>query len=313
MNQTPVGTRLKMAPIIASILFTSLFIASCAPRESPLQRTSLVFDTSSTIGNAALGSNPNVPLGLPLVEDEGSQILISRPQYVLSWNKNTRLLNFAIWLLTATNLGYAQRPSHFSPDADLVRLAEETDPSIRAILPEEYEGSCFDRGHIVPAGDRTSNEVDDLATFVMSNVIPQSAYSNRVIWKHLESLDRHYVKGAARQLLIIAGPVIPRRPKTIGPYQDIPLPTASFKIVIALDNTLRKINPGREVMAVSIPNITSSNTDAIFDRETACADQHNLGELADRLFDANDWMSYRRSVRDIEWLTGISFKPLGID
>ena len=264
------------------------------------------------VGNVDLDKNPNTPLGRPTRTDGDTEIIISRSQYVLSWNFKTRLLNWAAWLLTAAQLGSAPRPQHFDIDPQLHAIEMDRTLPIRAVDPDEYEGSCFDRGHIVPAGDRTGSEKDDVATFVMSNVIPQSAYANRVTWKHLEVRNRHLVRTQKKRLLIIAGPVLSEKPYFIGPGKDIPVPVASFKIVVPLDDSGTRRAPEKAIVAVLIPNLTSRGTDATVDHDTACEDSRTIGKEPDDWGHPRDWMDYQTTVGNIEKKTGLSFRALGI-
>ncbi len=59
----------------------------------------------------------------------------------------------------------------------------ELPPAQRADA-SDYEGSGYDRGHMAPAGDFKRSLPALRATFVMSNVAPQTAQMNRNQWRN---------------------------------------------------------------------------------------------------------------------------------
>ena len=60
---------------------------------------------------------------------------------------------------------------------------------------ENFRNSGFDRGHLVPEGDMSFNEVALAESFFMTNISPQSPVSNRGGWKMLENEIRKRTKG----------------------------------------------------------------------------------------------------------------------
>jgi endonuclease G len=64
-------------------------------------------------------------------------------------------------------------------------LVSETD------LSEDYKGSGYDRGHMMPAADNLCQtpQIQD-ECFYFSNIIPQPHYSNAGPWKKIEILTR---------------------------------------------------------------------------------------------------------------------------
>jgi hypothetical protein len=87
--------------------------------------------------------NPNVRFGLPApakADPESREAyLLDRPQYVLSYNAETRTPNWVCWRLRAGDIGNVPRQP-FEPDPDLPR-------GIARVTPHDYDGSGFDRGH----------------------------------------------------------------------------------------------------------------------------------------------------------------------
>jgi len=62
------------------------------------------------------------------------------------------------------------------------------------VRPNDYTGSGYDRGHIAPSADRTCNEADNSATFLMSNMMPQVPELNRGVWGDLKEYCRELVQ-----------------------------------------------------------------------------------------------------------------------
>ena len=44
------------------------------------------------------------------------EVLISRNEYVISYNRSTRMLNWAAWKLEAADIGHVGRSNNFIPD-----------------------------------------------------------------------------------------------------------------------------------------------------------------------------------------------------
>ncbi len=102
----------------------------------------------------------------------------------------------------------------------------------------DYEGSGFDRGHLVASADRRATGIKNSETFLLSNMSPQRPNFNRGIWKKLEQEVRNLAKKFV-EVYVICGPLfdIEKPIKVIG--QDdknkivIPIPHAYFKSVLA--------------------------------------------------------------------------------
>jgi endonuclease G len=197
-------------------------------------------------------------------------------------------------------------------DPDLKTFEEQNADVIKAVAPTEYEDSCFDRGHQVPSADRDDDRESNRVTFFMSNIIPQTAFTNRIIWKKLENYQRDLIKqGTWEQLLILAGPIYHTQDYAIGPYGDIPVPTDNFKIIVPLEKQSGDLQVAGPAIAVIIPNITSQGLTPDTDQETLCLDSASRGAKASgRPY--SDWRTYQVTVKDIESRTGIDFSNWGI-
>ena len=176
-----------------------------------------------------INQNPNLLLKVPLTD--APEIILSREQYILSYNKFRRSPNWVAWKLESTQIGKSGRSNNFETDNDLENYLIQSSAPTRAVGPSDYKNSCFDRGHQIPSADRTDSLSNNEATFLMSNMIPQTSYLNRIIWEHLERHSRDLVQKQHKKLFIIAGPLYDKELGNIGPQKDIPIPSKNFKII----------------------------------------------------------------------------------
>ncbi len=198
--------------------------------------------------------------------------LMVKPQYILSYNRNTGTPNWASWQLNKSWLGSVDRQNNFRPDDTLPSGWER-------VAPSTYTGSGYDKGHVVPSGDRTRNVEDNSATFLMTNIMPQAPDNNRHTWEGLESYCRELVN-QGKELYIIAGPL---RSQSKLPKGKVTIPQSTWKVVVILNHPglgLRGVTTNTRVIAVNIPNKQGINP---------------------------NWKAYRLSVDELEDMTDYNF------
>ncbi len=135
-----------------------------------------------------------------------------------------------------------------------------------------YKKSGYDRGHLVPAGDRTGSKKVYEETFLTSNISPQEHEFNAGIWNRLEQKTRYYAK-RYDELYVVTGPVFKGNMDEIG-TENVTVPSAFYKIIYRQDN-----NDDGKILAFLMPHQASSKS--IYE--------------------------YVTSVDEIERLTGIDF------
>jgi len=167
----------------------------------------------------------DIDLPLPL-SDRAEQILV-RKAYVVSYNADTRQPNWVAWRLTREHAdGPVQRPMTAWHDDKEV-------PEPRAYY-HDYKNSCWDRGHMCPAGDNKWDSVAMYESFLMTNACPQNKKFNSGVWNQIEMDCREWAKRYG-EIFIVCGPIfLNQAHDTIGEH-DIPVPEAFFKVVVCLD------------------------------------------------------------------------------
>lgn len=232
---------------------------------------------------AAMANPANLFLGNPSEAgtSDKNNFLLEKDQFSLSYNNGAGEPNWVSWRLTKENLGEAPRKAKFSEDATL------PEGFIR-VTSKDYQDAGFDRGHICPHGDRTSNKVDSYATFVMTNIVPQSAQLNRQAWNQ-EEIYLRSLAASGHRIYIVAGPAGRGGTGAKGATDSLAggkvvVPAACWKIAVILPDKgtddLKDISGETRVLSVLMPNDAS------------------LGD---------EWAQYRTSVAEIEKQTGLHF------
>jgi endonuclease G len=259
------------------------------------------------IGDVPLSENLNINLGRPTALN-GSPIVISRSQYVISWNVETRSPEWVSWALKAESLGDVSRSNTFHIDKELDVVLR--DQNRKSVSPGDYRGTCIDRGHQVASADRTASEVDNQSTFFMSNVTPQSAFLNRRVWVSLERFIRRRIVALGERAYLITGSIYDSDSQNIGPDQDIRVPKSNFKVVVLTkDGSRFGRRSTSRFLVVNLPNVTSQGTNPVTDHRQACIDAGKTSKPEDTNLQAI-WRPYLENLVDIESLSGLSFEFL---
>ncbi|NND06175.1 MAG: DNA/RNA non-specific endonuclease, partial [Saprospiraceae bacterium] len=102
---------------------------------------------------------------------------------------------------------------------------------------EDYRGSGYTRGHLVPAADRAYDPEAMEATFLMSNVSPQIGAFNGGVWRELEENVRDWARNSG-ELIIITGPIFNAKPQKFG-NNRVAIPSHFFKVVLDVRNPMQ--------------------------------------------------------------------------
>ncbi|MDA1340567.1 MAG: DNA/RNA non-specific endonuclease [Verrucomicrobia bacterium] len=206
-----------------------------------------------------------------------TKYLIQKRQYALSYNDDTHQANWVSWSYTSDDTGSQARTDAWA--------VEELLPSGFLRIGTSTFGTPWDRGHMCPSADRTTNFEDNKQTFRMSNIIPHHANNNQGLWATFETYTRSLAAGG-NEVLIITGPS-EFNGNTIG--NGMQIPGSVWKIAVIAPNASssvpanQRLTSSSRVIAILTPNIGT----------------------AEGL--VNNWKSYRTSVEQIEQLTGFTF------
>lgn len=253
-------------------------VPNAVPDQTPAELPDEMRVNSAAIhlGEADPSKNKNLPYGLLTLTSNADSWIISRPQYVMSWNPKTRNLNWVAWLMNTAQFGSVGRQPNFTVDPDLKEYIADT--SIKAVTTSDYTGSCYDRGHQVASSDRQATREDNVATFYTTNIIPQTAFLNQIIWKKFEGDIKDWLTQASyKNLWVVAGPIYGSKLSYMGPDESIAVPNANFKAVFAWDDASK--DKPYLVKAVIMPNVLSNGEDPNEDPDRRCQEATSGGHV----------------------------------
>jgi endonuclease G len=230
----------------------------------------------------AVGPYPHLLMGNPSKAEADSakkdNYLHQKEFFALSYNNTNGTPNWVSWRLVKDDLGKAPRKLVFDTDKDLPN-------GFKKVTHKDYNGSGFDRGHMCPHSDRDKDLQSSYATFVMTNIIPQSPVVNQKTWAELESYCRSLVADGKKALYIVAGPAGRGGRGRFG-YKNliadgkVVVPDKCWKVVLVLEPGSTKVDQSSRVIAVIMPNDNNIKL---------------------------DWTDYRVSLKDVEGLTSYRF------
>jgi endonuclease G len=209
--------------------------------------------------------------------------LLDKPQYAVSYNRDLGRPNWVSWHLSSNWLGSTPRQDDFRADTTLPAGWYQ-------VQATDYSGSGFDRGHYCPSADRTDTVASNSATFLMSNMMPQSPDNNQGPWAALETYCRTLVS-QGNELYIIAGGSGSGGTGSNGGTTftvangHVGVPSQTWKVILVLPsasgNDVTRVTTSTRLIAVIMPNTQGIR--------------------------ANDWKIYRVSADQVESLTGYDF------
>lgn len=169
--------------------------------------------------------------GLP----EADQILYNR-HYVVGYSYYFRQAKWALEIVDS-DVTDVVREDNFRSD---YRVPEK----FRADR-EVYEGSGYNRGHLVASRNQIEDKVQNSETFLLSNMCPQKPKFNSGIWGKLEQAVRDLNNNdKVFETYVISGPlfyfdkdVIMMGDDVEGIDVTLPIPHAFFKSVLCEKNT----------------------------------------------------------------------------
>lgn len=257
-------------PAAVAVFFCRILMTVSAFALGLTARATIQTDLQAQLGN---------PSGATADATNHNHYLVSRPQYWLDFSDSLGNPNWVSWDLTTGDVGSAGRSNDFEPDTSLPA-------GFYQVTTADYNGVGninFNRGHMSPSEDRTDNTTDNLAVFLMDNILPQSADNNQGPWEVFESYCRS-LASAGNELLITSGGSLYDGTSRI-PSGKAAIPAYTWKVVVVVPNgsgtAASRITPTTRVIAIKMNNVNGIRS--------------------------NPWQNYIVSAGQIEADTGLTF------
>lgn len=183
---------------------------------------------------------PQAPYGF--AQTAKKVVAICRTAYVTAYDPAAKIPVWTSYTLTPQHaLGCVARSNAFAADASVPDGA----------TPSDYSSTGYDRGHSIPDGDMSWNPQVELESFLMTNMLPQTPYTNRSIVKSAETTVRAWAVQLNQPFVVYGGGLYNAKDPVIG--RGIVVPHAFFKIAI---NTQTN-----QVVAWIFPNVDQGDGD----------------------------------------------------
>lgn len=147
--------------------------------------------------------------------------IVNHSFFTLSYSEPFEQAEWVSYVLDKKHLTYDDRKRPY--------FIEDPFVSTKSADWKNFKGSGYDRGHLVPAGDRRFSEQAYNETFYTSNISPQNREFNAGIWNDLEQQARRWAKRYGT-LYVVTGGVLTNGLIEIG-EEDVDVPDLFYKII----------------------------------------------------------------------------------
>lgn len=258
----------------------------------PLAIVALLLAFAAALAQTSQPGDIHIALGNPSKAKhdaaDADNYLMIKPQFALSYNNKRGTPNWVSYYLKRSDMGRAPRPQNaFAPDLDLPK-------GFHRVYPGDYffNLTALSRGHMCPSSHRNNTEANSRATFVMTNMVPQTEELNGGSWELLESYCRELCFDDNKEMTILCGPygqggdTVRGHMLTVGNGRVV-VPKLNWKVILVVDGggtraPLARVNAKSRCIAVLMPN-TREPTENV------------------------PWTKFIVSAADIETLTGLTF------
>ncbi len=167
-------------------------------------------------------SSSGIP-NLELPATKSSDVLTTHLGYTLLYDEQYEQARWVAYELTRSELyGMNDRGDDFRSDPSIATGSADLN---------DYKGSGYDRGHLIPAADLSWSEDAMSGSFYLSNMSPQAPDFNRGIWSDLEATVRNFADTEG-SIYVVTGPVLTDGPfKTIG-ANKVAVPHEYYKVIL---------------------------------------------------------------------------------
>ncbi|MFD0798791.1 DNA/RNA non-specific endonuclease [Maribacter chungangensis] len=147
--------------------------------------------------------------------------IVHHSHFSLSYNEAYEQAEWVAYVLRKEHLTYDDRKRPY--------FIEDPFVTTKSADWRNYKGSGYDRGHLVPAGDRRFSLQAYNETFYTSNISPQDREFNAGLWNRLEIQTRKWAK-RYNTLFVFTGGVLTNGLDEIGD-EDVAVPKYYYKII----------------------------------------------------------------------------------
>lgn len=183
-------------------------------------------EVSRATGKSSSGkSAATVAAGLEIPASTGSGRIVRHGAYVSSYNTSTLIPDWVAYELTAEETGGRRDREgiEFRMDPDLKGCTQA--------MREDYSGSGWTKGHLMPAADAATSSSTMAETFYFTNICPQDETLNAGDWQFLEKKVRSWARRYG-SVFVVTGPIVgENRYGTIGD-RDVTVPDAFYKALL---------------------------------------------------------------------------------
>ncbi|MBA3405122.1 MAG: DNA/RNA non-specific endonuclease [Gemmatimonadaceae bacterium] len=274
-----------LASIDADGVMRALAAGTAIVRATAADGTTATYSLPTRIAVASTTAQygSNTEFGEPTDSDPSNDFIIRRDQFTSSWNDALGTPNWVSYNLDLTHFGAEDRCDCFTYDplapGAVYTTADYTGAGAVA-------GYGIDRGHLARSFDREAGSLDNATTYYFSNIIPQAADLNQGPWAVMENYLGNLAQNQNREVYIIAG--VFGSKGTVRNEGRITIPDSVWKVAVIMprDQGIENIDDYQdlEVVAVIMPND---------------AGVRNIA-----------WETYKRTVDDVEGLTGYDLLAL---
>ncbi len=156
---------------------------------------------------------------------ESDSPIVPHKAYVSSYNEETLIPDWVAYELTADETGGTESRGG---------IEFRMDPTLRGVtqaMREDYSGSGWTKGHLMPAADAAYSTTTMGETFYFTNICPQDETLNAGDWAYLEKRVRQWANRYGH-IWVVTGPIVgENRYGTIG-EREVVVPDSFFKALL---------------------------------------------------------------------------------
>jgi DNA/RNA endonuclease G (NUC1) len=237
----------------------------------------------------------NLEFGAPGPTGGADNFLVRRRQFAASYNASRGQPNWVSYEYDSRQTqGGTDRCDCFTTDPLVVAAG------LPAVTTADYVGSGYSRGHLARSADRTRTNVENAATFYLTNIVPQNQDQNGGPWAAVENLLGDSVR-AGRAVYIAAGPQFntPAALRYLNNAGKVAIPDSTWKVALVVGRDPATGLPRGVGDIASWDDLAGVSVIAVMMPNVGFAQGLNA-----------DWRTYRRTVDQVEAVTGFDVLAL---